>query len=123
MINSNCTFSFIFETQEKSSKLMQNLNFNKTTQQYDISIKLLKENSEICSCMSHHNFSNSLFSKVSPNVTPLVKKVEKVLKNNYRSVNILPKVSKFYESCINDQINNYFHPLFFKIAMCMLKGI
>ena len=47
--NSNYTFSFIFETQEKFSKLMQNLSCNKATQQYDIPIKILKENSEIFS--------------------------------------------------------------------------
>ena len=36
-----------FETQEKFSKLIQNLNCNKATQQYDIPIKILKENSKI----------------------------------------------------------------------------
>ena len=46
MINS---FSFKFETQGKLSKLIQNLNSNKATQQYDIPIKILKKNSEICS--------------------------------------------------------------------------
>ena len=61
------SFSFKFETQEKLSKLIQNLNSNKTKQQYDISIKILKENSKICSYISYHNFNNSLFSKFSPN--------------------------------------------------------
>ena len=46
MINS---FSFKFETQGKLSRLIQNLNSNKATQQYDIPIKILKKNSEICS--------------------------------------------------------------------------
>ena len=49
MNNSNDIFSFKFETQEKFSKLIQNLNCNKATQQYDIPIKILKENSEIFS--------------------------------------------------------------------------
>ena len=53
-----------FETQEKFSKLIQNLNCNKATQQYDIPIKILKENSEIFSYILCHNFNNSLFSKV-----------------------------------------------------------
>ena len=44
MRNLNCTFSFKFETQEKFSKLMQNLSSNKATQQYDIPIKILKGN-------------------------------------------------------------------------------
>ena len=63
MNNSNYTFSFKFETQEKFSKLIQNLNCNKATQQYDIPIKTLKENSEIFPYICH-NFNNSLFSKV-----------------------------------------------------------
>ena len=40
MSNSNCTFSFKFETQQNFSKLIQNLNSNKAAQQYDIPIKI-----------------------------------------------------------------------------------
>ena len=67
MSNSNCTFSFKFETQEKFSKLMQKLICNKATQQYNTPIKILKEQSEIFSYILYHNVSNSLFSKVFPN--------------------------------------------------------
>ena len=94
MSNSNYTFSFKFETQEKFSKLIQNLNCNKATQQYDIPIKILKENSEIFSYILCHNFNNSLFSKAFSNslkkadTTPVFKKDEKFLKNNYRPVSI-----------------------------------
>ena len=112
MNNSNYTFSFKFETQ-KFSKLMQNLRCNKATQQYDIPIKMLKKNSEIFSYILCHNVNNSLFSKVFPSslkkayVTPVYKKDEKLLKNNYRPVSILPSVS-IYERCIYDQINDCF---------------
>ena len=37
------------------------------------------------------------------------------MKNNYKPVSILPSVSKIYEHCIYDQINDYFHPLFSKL--------
>ena len=83
MNNSNYTFSFKFETQEKFSKLIQNLSCNKATQQYDIPIKILKENSEIFSYILCRNFNNSLFSKVFPSslkkadITPIYKKDEK----------------------------------------------
>ena len=123
MNNSNYTFSFKFETQEKFSKLIQNLSCNKATQQYDIPIKILKENSEIFSYILCNNFNNSLFSKVftsslkKADITPVYKKDERFLKNNYTPVSILPSVTKIYESCIYDQINDYFQPLFFKIAM------
>ena len=66
MNNSNYTLSFKFETQEKFSKLIQNLNCNKATQQYDIPIKILKVNSEIFSYILCHNFNNFLFSKAFP---------------------------------------------------------
>ena len=118
MNNSNYTFSFKFETQEKFSKLIQNLNCNKATQQYDIPIKILKENSEIFSYILCHNFNNSLFSKVfpsslkKPDITPVYKKDEKFLKISYGPVRILPSVSKISKRCIYDQINDYFHPLF-----------
>ena len=46
---------------------MQCLNCNKAAQQYDIPIKILKENSEIFSHILCHNFNNSLFTKVFPN--------------------------------------------------------
>ena len=128
MSNSNCTFFFKFETQERFSRLIQNLNCNKATQQHNIPIKVLKENSEIFSYILYHNFNNSLFSKVFPNslkktnITPIFKKDEKFLKNNYRSVSILPNVSKIYERCIYDQINDYFLPLFSKLQCGFQKG-
>ena len=58
MNNTNHTFSFKFATQEKFYKPIQNLNCNKATQQYDVPIKILKENSEIFSYMLCHNFNN-----------------------------------------------------------------
>ena len=118
-----------FETQEKFSKLIQNLNCNKATQQYDIPIKILKENSEIFTYILCHNFNNSLFSKVfrsslkKVDITPVCKNDEKFLKNNYRPVSILSSVSKIYERCIHDQINDYFHPTFSKLQCGFLKRI
>ena len=81
MNNSSYTFSFKFETQEKFSKLMQELICNKARQKYDISIKILKENSEISSHILCYNFNNSLFSKVFPSS---LKKADKTLV--YKSV-------------------------------------
>ena len=82
---------------------------------------MLKENSEIFSYIWCHNVNNCLFSKVFPSslkkadITPVYKKDEKFLKNNYRPVSILPSVSKIYERCIYDQINDYFYSPFSKL--------
>ena len=81
MNNSSYTFSFKFETQEKFSKLIQDLICNKARQKYDISIKILKENSEISSYILCYNFNNFLFSKVFPSS---LKKADKTLV--YKSV-------------------------------------
>ena len=128
MNNSNYTFSFKFETQEKFSKLIQNLNCNKATQQYDIPMKILKENCEIFSYILCRNFNDSLFSKVFPNnlikadITPVFEKDETFLRNNYRPFSILLSVSKIYERCVCDQINDYFQPLFSKLQCGFRKG-
>ena len=121
MNNSKYTFSFKFETKDKFSKLIQNLKHNKATQQYDIPVIILKENSEIFSYILCHNFNSSLISKVFPNsvkkadITPVFKKDKKCLKSDYKTVSILPSVSKIYEHCIYNQTNNYFHSLFPKL--------
>ena len=84
MNNSNYTFSFKSEIQEKVSKLIKNLNCIKATHQYVIPIKILKEN--FFSYTSCHNFNDSLFSKVFPNglqkadITPSSKKTKKFSK-------------------------------------------
>ena len=74
MNNSNFTFSIKFETQEKFSKLLQNLSCNKAMRQYDIPIKILKENSGIFSYVLCHSFSNSLLLifKTKNSLNPLI---------------------------------------------------
>ena len=50
------------------------------------------------------NFPNSL--KLA-DVTPAHKKEERIVKDNYRNVSILPPVSKIYEKKVFDQISAY----------------
>ena len=59
-----------------------------------------------CSYKLHHNFW---------------KKINK-LKTNYRSVTILQTVSKIYEWCLYEQIDEYFQPLFSKLQCGFRKG-
>ena len=108
-------FSFKYEDRKKFLTEIQNLNSRKVSQQNDIPVKILKENSDICSYILHHNFNNSLFSNKFPkylkkaDTTPVFKKDEKFLKTNYRPVSILPTVSKIYERCLYDQMNIFNH--------------
>ena len=55
-------------------------------------------------------------------MTQVFKKDEKILKTNYRPVNILPTVSEIYERCLYDQVNEYFQPLFSKLQCGFRKG-
>ena len=48
------------------------------------------------------------------NITPSFKKLERLLKINYRPVSILPTLSKIYEKVIYQQIYEYFDKLFSK---------
>ena len=67
-----------------------------------IPIKILKENSDICSYTLHHNFNNSLFGNKFPkyfrraDIIPVFKKDEIFLKINF-SISILPTIPKIYE--------------------------
>ena len=126
--NSN-KFSFKYEERKKFLTEIQNLNSRKASQQKDIPVKILKENSDICSYILPHNFNKSLFSNKFPkylkkaDITPVFKKDEKFMKTSYRPVSILPTVSKIYERCLCDQINEYFQSLFSKFSNhCFRKG-
>ena len=56
-------FSFKYEERKKFLKDIQNINSRKVSQQNDIPVKILKENSDICSYTLHHK---SLFSNKFP---------------------------------------------------------
>ena len=121
-------FSFKYEDRKKFLTEIQNLNSRKASQQNDIPVKILKGNSDICSYILHHNFNSSLFSNKFPkylkkaDTNPVFKKDEKFLKTNYKPVSILLTVSKIYERCLYDQINQYFQPLFSKLQCDFCKG-
>ena len=114
-------FSFKYEERKKFHTEIQNLNSRKASQQNDIPIKILKENSNICSYILHHNFNKSLVSNKFPkylkkvDISPVFKKDDKFLKTNYRPFSILPTVSKIYGRCLYNQISEYFQPLFSKL--------
>ena len=117
-----------YEDRKKFLTEIENLNSRKASQQNDIPVKILKGNSDICSYILHHNSNNSLFSNKFPkylkkaDINPVFKKDEKFLKTNYRPVSILPTVSKNYERCLYDQINEYFQPFFSKLQCGFRKG-
>ena len=73
--------------------------------------------------------SKTLFSNKFPKYlkktdkAPVFKKDEKFLKTNYRPVSILSTVSKIYERCLYDQINEYFQHYFQNYSVVSVRDI
>ena len=81
------------------------LNTTKACQDTNIPTKILKENADIFSdfLFAYYNASVVKSSKFPSILTladiiPVFKKGDKECKNNYRPVNILPNMSKIFES-------------------------
>ena len=55
-------------------------------------------------------------------IFPLFKKLDRLSKNNYRPVSILPTLSKLYEKILYIQIYNYFDNIFSKYICGFRKG-
>ena len=108
-------------------KKSNNLDTAKTSQQFDVSMKVLKQNSEyftgyfcgsINQCISKSMFPPDL--KLA-DVTPVYKNKPKNSKDN-RSVSILSKLSKFYERCLYDQIEVFFDSIVSKCQRGFWRG-
>ena len=78
------------------------MKLNKASQYSDIPTKIIKENLDIFSNFNCESIKNSIKSSIFPSclkhadVTPLHKKCNKSLKENYKPVSILPILSKVF---------------------------
>ena len=94
-------------------KKIDSLDKRKPTTYKNIPTKMLVENKDIISSIITEMYNDSRNSSNFPNalkladVTPAHKKEERVKKDNYRPVSILPPVSKIYEKNMFDQISSY----------------
>ena len=66
MKNKNMSFSFSFVTKETILNELRKLNPKNACQEYDISVKIIKENLDIVSNFVYNIFNNSLFSSNFP---------------------------------------------------------
>ena len=86
----------------------------KACQDTDVPSKVVKVNSDIFADFFHQNFNDAIATSVFPqdlkntNITPVFKKVDRNGDTNYRSVSILPNVSKIYERCLYKQMSKFF---------------
>ena len=106
-------FSFLPVDESVRCDKIDSLDERKPTTYNNIPTRILVNNKDIISPFitemynvsnRKSNFPNSL--KLA-DVTPAHKKDERIIKDNYRNVSILPPVSKIYERDIFDQISVY----------------
>ena len=122
--------SFNFEPKSESSiyDIISNIDSAKAYQKDNIPPQILKDNVDICSYVLFSDVNKCIYNGVFPNnlkhadITPTFKKTERLHKNNYRPVNILPTLSKVYEKLFYLQIYKYFNKIFSKYLCGFRKG-
>ena len=111
------SFSFSFITKEAILNELRKLSLKKACQESDIQVKIINENLGVVSNFLYNNFNNSQFSSNFPtylkntNITHIFKNKDRA---NYRPINILPNLSKVYESCMHIQIYEYLNKILSK---------
>ena len=130
-IRTKCNRNGIFSFREMSFKEIETeirlLKLNKASQYSDISNKIIKENSDTFSNFICESINNSIKSSIFPSclkhddVTPLHRKCDKSLKENYRPVSILPILSKVFERSMFKLMSSFFD-IFSKYQYGFRKG-
>ena len=127
--NRNDAFSFREVSFKEIETKIRVLKLNKVPQYSDIPTKIIKENLNIFSNFICESINNSIKSSIFPSclkhadVTPLHKEGNKSLKENYRSVSILPIFSKVFERSIFKQMSSFFMIYFQNISMASEKDL
>ena len=121
-------FSFKFIDKPKISKETNKLDKKKACEEHDIPVKLIKSSKDLFSHFIYHNFNNSLFSSnfssnlKAADVLPTHEKKDKSDIENYRTISILPTLSKIYERCMYDQMYKYFDQILSKYHYGFRQG-
>ena len=112
-VANDSTFSFNEASLSNIEKELRSLNPSKAYTFKNIPPKILKESREYCSDILQKLFNQTLSNKEFPDelkladVTPIYKKDDPNKSKNYRSVSVLPVVSKVFEKIMHDQISQY----------------
>ena len=113
MINENVSFesrfSFTTVNEDDIQREILNLNPQKTGTFGNIPTKILKSSSEICNVALQNIWNSEILGKLYfPNkvkladITPVYKKKDPNLVENYRPVSVLPSASKIFERIIQN---------------------
>ena len=118
MINENVSFesrfSFTTVNEENIQREILDLNSKKPGTFGNIPTKMLKSSSDICNVALQNIWNFEILGKLYfPNklkladMTPVYKKKDPTLVENYRPVSVLPSVSKIFERIIQKQFSNF----------------
>ena len=122
------TFRFRETNTDEIKKFIEKLDPRKACQKSDMSTNVLLKNAaffvqyicdDINTLIRSSKFHNEL---KEADIVPVHKKKSKSSKENYRSISILPNISKEYEKCLHDQISNFFEDVFSKYQCDFRKG-
>ena len=97
-------------------------------QDTDIPVKILIENADYFAEHICLQFNETIFSSKFPtsfkfaNVTPVFKQGSRNQKDNYRSISLLPIISKIFEKLICRQLSNHFDNILSKFQCGFRKG-
>ena len=111
--NRNGAFSFKEVSFKEIETEIRLLKLNKASQYSDIPTKIIKENSDIFSNFIWESIKNPIKSSIFPSclkqadVTPLYKKSNKSLKENYRPVIKFPILSKVFKRILFKQMSSF----------------
>ena len=116
-------------TEQEIEKKILSISLSKATQNSDIPTKILKNNVDIYSLYLYNILNACIRYSVFPdamktaNVTPVFKKKDRISKENYTPVRILPIASKIFERCLYNQVEAIFCDKYSKFQCAFRKGL
>ena len=96
-------------------KELKNLDSSKAVQESDIPTKKnirdsinnkIRNNIDVFAFVLYQGFHKSIEIDKFPDVTPLFRKEDRTMKDNYRPISILPNLSKVLQRCIYNKLCN-----------------
>ena len=96
-------------------KELKNLDSSKAVQESDIPTKKntrdsinnkIRNNIDVFAFVLYQGFHKSIETDKFPDVTPLFRKEDRTMKDNYRPISILPNLSKVLQRCIYNKLCN-----------------
>ena len=102
------TFSFSIVEEKEIEKILRNLSEKKACQKFDISLRIIKENTDVCTNLLTSSFNEAIAFSQFPStmkladIIPVFMKDDRNLKSTDRLISILSNFSKVFEETIHD---------------------